>query len=120
MSSSAVPALVGTRTSHRDALVLLATSAADRRRALIDLAATTIHTAVERHLRDAEPPVIAAGHAVTSWRALPAALCEAADAPRPHAAGPRVRGAMRPPPTSTACSSNSARTPTFVTSYTSA
>lgn len=59
--------------------MLLATSTANRRRELIEVAATTIHAATRRHVRSTEQAVIAAGRAVPSWRELPAALREAAD-----------------------------------------
>ncbi|MBV9047194.1 MAG: PucR family transcriptional regulator ligand-binding domain-containing protein [Solirubrobacterales bacterium] len=78
MHSRSIPSLVGTRTSHRDTLVLLAIPAADRRRDLIQVAATAIHHAARRYLHAADPPVIAAGRAVASWRELPAALRESA------------------------------------------
>ncbi|MBV9804658.1 MAG: PucR family transcriptional regulator [Solirubrobacterales bacterium] len=79
MHSRAIPALLGTRASHRDALVLLAIATPDRRRAQIELAADAVHAAVKRHLDAAGAPVIAGGRAVSNWGELPAALREAAD-----------------------------------------
>lgn len=79
MHSRSIPALVGTGASNRDALVLLAIPAADRRSDLIGLAATAIHSAARRHLHATDQPVIAAGRAVASWRELSAAFREAAD-----------------------------------------
>jgi purine catabolism regulator len=91
MHAFSIPALVGTRTSHRDALVLLATPTADRRRHLLEQAAGAIHAAAERHLSTAERPVIAASRAVASWPELPAALREAADTASIARAGPPRR-----------------------------
>lgn len=90
MRSRAIPILVGARTSHGDALVLLTLPTPDRRRAYIELAATVLHAAAKRHLKTIEAPVIAAGRAVTSWRELPEALREVADtAELARAASPR-------------------------------
>ncbi len=87
MRSRAIHALVGARSSHKDVLVLLAVSAADRRR-VIEHAAAAIHAATDRHIQTGEQLVIAAGRAVADWRELPGALREAADAAATARAGP--------------------------------
>ena len=76
LDSHGVPAIVGTRGTDGDTLILLGMRSATKRVETVELTVDVLEAALREHVAGEQLPVIVAGAAVPGWGELPAALGE--------------------------------------------